>query len=102
MTFEVLAVLVAAVRQYGYKKHPGKNERIRNILLIAQTAVTVVAFIILFLAPGNDIRVVSEVQNWMPQYNELSFGQHFFIFFEYIYNKNTYVLASLGIFYLVV
>lgn len=99
LTFEVLAVLVAAVRQYGCKKHPGKNERIRNILLIAQAAVTVVAFIILFLAPGNDIRVVSEVQNWMPQYNELSFGQHLFITVQWLVssfaNENRLLLAGI-------
>ena len=45
---------------------------------------TVVAFVILFLAPGNDIRVASEVQNWMPQYEELSFGEHLFVTVQWL------------------
>ena len=73
VTFEVLAVLVVILR---------KHEKQRTILLIIQTAVTVVAFVILFLAPGNDIRVTSEVQNWMPQYEELSLGSIFLLQFN--------------------
>ena len=75
VTFEVLAVLVVILR---------KHEKQRTILLIIQTAVTVVAFVILFLAPGNDIRVASEVQNWMPQYEELSFGEHLFVTVQWL------------------
>lgn len=75
LTFELLAVLVVILRKY---------EKRRIILLIIQTVVTVVAFVILFLAPGNDIRVVSEVQNWMPQYEDLSFGEHLFITVQWL------------------
>lgn len=75
VTFEVLAVLVVILR---------KHEKQRTILLIMQTAVTVVAFVILFLAPGNDIRVASEVQNWMPQYEELSFWEHLFVTVQWL------------------
>ena len=75
VTFEVLAVLVVILR---------KHEKQRTILLIIQTAVTVVAFVILFLAPGNDIRVASEVQNWMPQYEELSFWEHLFVTVQWL------------------
>ena len=73
--FEVLAVLVVILR---------KHEKQRTILLIIQTAVTVVAFVILFLAPGNDISVASEVQNWMPQYEELSFWEHLFVTVQWL------------------
>ncbi len=73
VTFEVLAVLVVILR-----KHESKEP----ILLIIQTAVTVVAFVILFLAPGNDIRVASEVQNWMPQYENFLFGSIFLLQFN--------------------
>ena len=75
VTFEVLAVLVVILR---------KHEKQRTILLIMQTAVTVVAFVILFLAPGNDIRVASEVQNWMPQYEELSIWEHLFVTVQWL------------------
>lgn len=88
VTFEVLAVLVVMLRKYAragrIRDLAGAREKQRNILLIIQTAVTVVAFVILFLAPGNDIRVVSEVQNWMPQYEELSFGEHLFITVQWL------------------
>ncbi len=43
VTFEVLAVLVVILR---------KHEKQRTILLIIQTAVTVVAFVILFFSTG--------------------------------------------------
>lgn len=88
VTFEVLAVLVVMLRKYAragrIRDLTGAREKQRNLLLIIQTAVTVVAFVILFLAPGNDIRVVSEVQNWMPQYEELSFGEHLFITVQWL------------------
>lgn len=68
LVFEVLAVV------YGILKwrriHP---------LLAAQTCVTLLAFVILFAAPGNDIRVASEVTTWMPQFDMLSVGEHLFI-----------------------
>ncbi len=96
VTFEMLAVLVVLLRKYAKaewirnltgaqkKRLYRKDEKRRNFLLIIQTAVTVVAFVILFLAPGNDIRVVSEVQNWMPQYEQLSFGEHLFITVQWL------------------
>lgn len=37
------------------------------------------AFVILFSAPGNEIRVASEIANWMPEYETMPFGQHVFI-----------------------
>ena len=90
LTFEVLAVLAVILRKY---------EKQKKLLLIIQTAVTAVAFVILFLAPGNDIRVVSEVQNWMPQYEELSFGQHLFITVQWLVssfaNENRLLLAGI-------
>jgi len=94
VTFEVLAVLVVILR---------KHEKQRTILLIIQTAVTVVAFVILFLAPGNDIRVASEVQNWMPQYEELSFGEHLFVTVQWLVssfaNENRLLLFGIWLYF---
>lgn len=68
LVFEVLGIV------YGICKwrrvHP---------LLLAQTVVTLAAFVVLFMAPGNDVRVAAEIVNWMPQYETMSFGQHLFI-----------------------
>ena len=38
------------------------------------TLATAVAFVILFSAPGNEIRVASEIANWMPEYETMPFG----------------------------
>lgn len=68
LVFEVLGLV------YGICKW----KRVHPLLLV-QTIVTLVAFVILFLAPGNDVRVASEIATWMPQYETMSFGQHLFI-----------------------
>lgn len=68
VTFEILAVI------YGILKW-----RKVNSLLLVQTLVTTVAFAILFAAPGNEIRVASEIVNWMPEYDTMPLGQHLFI-----------------------
>ena len=62
LTFEVLAVAALFLRHK--KVHP---------LLLVQTLATAVAFVILFSAPGNEIRVASEIANWMPEYETMPF-----------------------------
>lgn len=68
LVFEVLGVI------YGICKwrrvHP---------LLLAQALVTLAAFAVLFMAPGNDARVAAEITNWMPQYETMTFLEHLFI-----------------------
>lgn len=68
VVFELLAVL------YGIMKW-----RKVNLPLLIQTAVTVTAFGILFAAPGNAVRVASEITNWMPEYETMPLSQHLFI-----------------------
>lgn len=68
LVFEVLGVI------YGICKW----RRVHPLLLV-QALVTVAAFVVLFLAPGNDVRVAAEITSWMPQYETMSFGQHLFI-----------------------
>lgn len=67
--------------------------------LCLQTAVTAAAFAVLFLAPGNELRVASEVTNWMPQYPSLTFGQHLFITAQWLIssfaNENKLFLAGI-------
>lgn len=73
IAFEVLTILCLAM-----KKTENPGEKI-SCGIWAQTAVTMAAFVILFLAPGNDVRVASEIATWMPGYEELSFGSHLFM-----------------------
>ena len=49
-----------------------------------QFAVTLVAFVLLFLAPGNSIRVETEIAAWMPGYGELTTGGHLFLTLQWI------------------
>lgn len=49
-----------------------------------QTVITFVAFVILFMAPGNDVRVASEIATWMPGYKELSVGKHLFMTIQWM------------------
>ena len=68
LAFEVIAVL------YVW----GKRRRIA-LLPVIQTLITLAAFAALFLAPGNELRVASEITHWMPEYETMPFGQHLFI-----------------------
>lgn len=37
-----------------------------------------------FMAPGNDVRVASEIATWMPGYKELSVGNHLFMTIQWM------------------
>lgn len=68
VVFEVLAVL------YGILKW-----RKVNLLILVQAIVTVIAFAVLMTAPGNAVRVASEITTWMPEYETMPLSQHLFI-----------------------
>ena len=90
LTFEVLAVAALFLRHK--KVHP---------LLLVQTLATAVAFVILFSAPGNEIRVASEIANWMPEYETMPFGQHVFITIHWLLssfaNENKLFLCGIWV-----
>ena len=60
-----------------------QKKRIPAVIWI-QTAITFVAFVILFMAPGNEMRVASEITTWMPGYKELSVGKHLFMTIQWM------------------
>jgi hypothetical protein len=68
-------------------------------LLLLQTIVTLAAFVLLFTAPGNAIRVEAETATWMPQYDTMSFGEHLFITLHWLLssfaNENRLFLAGI-------
>ncbi len=68
LTFEMLGVWVLFWR----------HKRIHWGMLL-QLFLTVAAYMVLFLAPGNSLRVAEEIRNWMPQYDSLTFGAHLFL-----------------------
>lgn len=73
IAFEVLTILCILLRKQKM-----------DITIIIQFIITAAAFIFLFLAPGNAIRVESEIVNWMPKYREMTFGSHFFMTVQWI------------------
>lgn len=73
LTFEILGLLFSFYR----------TRRV-HILMSIQTAVTFLAFIVLLLAPGNEIRVAAETLSWMPQYATLTVGEHLFITIQWL------------------
>ena len=60
-----------------------QKKRIPAVIWI-QTAITFVAFVILFMASGNEMRVASEITTWMPGYKELSVGNHLFMTIQWM------------------
>ena len=60
-----------------------QKKRIPAVIWI-QTAITLAAFVILFMAPGNEMRVASEITTWMPGYKELSVGNHLFMTIQWM------------------
>lgn len=73
LTFEVIGVLYCLI----------KYRRV-NVLLLMQTFLTCAAFVALFAAPGNDIRVATEIETWMPEFATMSLGQHMFITVQWL------------------
>lgn len=88
LVFELLGVIYGILK--WHRVHP---------LLLVQTLVTASAFAILFLAPGNDVRVAAEIVSWMPQYETMSFGEHLFITLHWLIssfaNENKLFLCAI-------
>lgn len=91
-------LLVFEVLGLAYGTYRRKNV---NILMLIQTGVTLAAFIVLFLAPGNEIRVAAEIATWLPEYDTMSLGQHLFITVQWLLtsfaNENRLFLCGIWI-----
>lgn len=73
IAFEVLSIFSILMQK---KKVP--------VMIWIQLVVTFVAFALLFMAPGNEIRVASEITTWMPGYPDLSLGAHLFMTIQWL------------------
>lgn len=67
--------------------------------IIALTTVTVGAFLVSSLSPGNELRIVAAIEHNMPQFEALSFGERFFIFVQWLVssfaNENAVFLIAI-------
>lgn len=90
LVFELLGVWYVLAKWHRF--HP---------LLAAQAGVTLAAFVILFLAPGNAVRTAQEVVNWMPQYADMGFAEHLFLLVQWLLssfaNENKMFLCGIWI-----
>lgn len=73
LAFEVLAML----KLFLEKKQV-------SLLIAVQFLVTLAAFGILLLAPGNEMRVESEIATWFPAFRELTFTRHLFLTMQWL------------------
>lgn len=98
MSIEQMGAVLLAFQGIGLVSLIWKKRRIHPGVAL-QFFATLAAFLILFLAPGNELRVASEITNWMPQYDMLTFPQHFFIVIQWLLssfaNENRLFLAGI-------
>jgi len=73
LAFEVLSFVA-----FAFSGRAGKDKKAATCILV-QFAVTAVCFALLFHAPGNAVRVETEIATWMPGYREMTFVEHLFL-----------------------
>ncbi len=98
MSIEQMGAVLLALEIIACAALFGKRRAV-PVLLAAQTALTALSFAVLFLAPGNELRIAQETQTWMPQFDMLSVGEHLFLTFQWLLssfaNENSVVLCVL-------
>lgn len=52
--------------------------------LLVQSVVTLGAFLVSSLAPGNELRIVAAIEHNMPQFEQLGFGERFFVLAQWL------------------
>lgn len=51
------------------------------------TGIIIIGTLILLIAPGNQVRLESEITSWYPEFKELSFLNHLFVGIVWLYDK---------------
>lgn len=89
----LLAFEIACIAEKVWKK---KKVRMKFIIL---AGVTFGAFLLSSLAPGNALRVVSAIEHNMPQFEQLTLGERFFILVQWLISSfaNENVVFLIGI-----
>ena len=83
MSIEQMGAVLLAFEGLSILSFLIQKKRIPAVIWI-QMVITFAAFVILFMAPGNDMRVASEIATWMPGYKELSVGNHLFMTIQWM------------------
>ncbi len=78
LAFEVLAFVALVLSGKA-----GTEKKAVSCILV-QFAVTAICFALLFHAPGNAVRVETEIATWMPGYREMTFGEHVFLVAQWL------------------
>ncbi len=78
MSIEQMGAVLLTLEAIGVGCLIRKKRKVPVFFLI-QLLCTGIAFTVLFLAPGNELRVASETLTWMPQFSSLSFPDHLFM-----------------------
>ncbi|MFB3161106.1 DUF6056 family protein [Neobacillus sp. 179-J 1A1 HS] len=64
------------------------------------TGIMVIGTIILLIAPGNQVRMESEIASWYPEFNDLSFLKHLYVgvvwFFDKMFNEMRILVFTLA------
>ena len=88
LAFEVICI----AEKVRLKKHV-------QVGLLVQSVVTLGAFLASSLAPGNELRIVAAIEHNMPQFEQLSFGERFFILVQWLVssfaNENAVFLIAI-------
>lgn len=74
----LLAFQVTCIAEKVWKK---KKVRLKFVILVV---VTFGAFLLSSLAPGNALRIVSAIEHNMPQFEQLKFGERFFLLVQWL------------------
>ncbi len=90
LAFEGLCMLALLLQKKNISK-----------MLIIQTAMTVLAFVVSSTAPGNALRVAESIEAYFPQFETLTFGERFFVLIQWLLssyaNENAVFLAAIWV-----
>lgn len=98
MSSEQMGAVLLAFEVIGMGEKIWKKKKIRIQFLILNV-VTLGAFLLSSLAPGNALRIVSSIEHHMPQFEQLTFGERFFLLAQWLIssfaNENAVFLIAI-------
>lgn len=83
MSIEQMGAVLIAFEMLSIRSIRMQKRRIPAMIGI-QLALTFAAFALLLIAPGNGLRLDAEIARWMPEFRNLSFGNHLFMTVQWL------------------
>ncbi|MEH7356557.1 DUF6056 family protein, partial [Neobacillus drentensis] len=81
---------------YLYFQHKDQEPK-----LFISTGLITIGTLILLFAPGNEVRLESEINSWYPEFRELSFFNHLYVgtvwFFDKMFNEMRILVFTLAV-----